>query len=158
LEYAVRREEIRMEVFEELVMWHLTCNHRVFVCPQYQILGEHGLWSMPDFVALDFEQRKVSVVEVSAASWPGGLLRKVLDRQTQWIEKLRNQLRQSGVADDSWDFQVILYIRRSAEGRFRQYVGDARDVIINTIEEVGFPWEWDWPSAKAEKEKGETEA
>ena len=136
-----------MDFSEELVMLHLTRSGKVFVCPQYSISAG---WSCPDFVALDFNNKTVSVVEVSAAAGADGLLKKVLDRENQWIAKLREQLRQAHLVDHSWTtFQVVLYIRRSAAKEFQKRFSGARDMISHPLEEMGFPWDWDWPSAKA---------
>jgi len=49
----------------KFVVAYLTRDPLVFVNPQYDIAR---VWSAPDFVELDFRQRIVSVVEVSAAA------------------------------------------------------------------------------------------
>jgi hypothetical protein len=142
-----------MELFEEIVMWHLTRSGRVFLCPQYSVGGG---WACPDFVALNYAKKTVQVVEVSAANWPGGLLRRVLDRENQWFAKLRTELQEKGIIDGSWKtFEVVLYLRRSAAQKFRDRIAGAEGVVIHIFEDIGFPWEWDWPSAKAEKEAQE---
>jgi Holliday junction resolvase-like predicted endonuclease len=142
-----------MDLFEELVMGHLTHNGTTFVCPQFSI---DGGWSYPDFVALDFEKRTVSVVEVTAAYWPEGLLNKVKQRDHQWLTKLKDQLRRTRVIDDSWNkFRVVLYIRESATKRFQKEFGTAEDVEIRTLETIAFPWNWEWASAKLKKETEE---
>jgi hypothetical protein len=75
-------------------------------------------------------------------------LKKVLDRENQWLAKLREQLRQTRIIDDSWTrFHVVLYVRRSAAKELQKKLHGAADVIIRTFEEIGFPWNWDWPSA-----------
>ncbi len=129
-----------MDLYEELAMVHLTRNGKtnVFVCPQYDIGGG---WASPDFVALDFEGKKVWVVEVSGDARADNLLRKVRDRENQWFERLRRTLGQSKVVDDSWDFQVMLYIRSDAANRFQEEFGDVKDVEIRVFEKKGFPWE-----------------
>jgi hypothetical protein len=149
-----QKEAKSMELFEELVMWHLTHNGTTFVCPQFSI---DGRWSCPDFVALDFEQRTVSVVEVTGAYWPGGLFNKVKRRDHQWLTKLKEQLRQMRIIDGSWNkFRVLLYIRESATKRFQEEFSAAEDVEIRTLEMIAFPWNWEWASAKLKKETEET--
>ena len=129
-----------MNMYEELAMMHLTRNGKrsVFVCPQYEIDKRSAC---PDFVALDFESKKVWVVEVSGDDMPDKLLKKVLDRENQWFKRLKRELQQSKVVNDSWDFQVMLYIRREAAKRFEEKLGDVEDVEIRVFEKNGFPWE-----------------
>lgn len=141
-----------MDILEELVMEYLVQNRKMFVAPQYRIGGG---WSMPDFVALDFAAKLVFVVEVTANGWPGGLLRKVRDRENQWLAKLRSELRGARIADDSWKFRVELYIRKSAVERFQREIGDPPDVTVKSLEELGFYWQWDWSAEKAKKEAEE---
>lgn len=112
---------------------------------------------MPDFVALDFERKVVSVVEVTTAQSPDGLLKKVRDREEQWFAKLRNMLRRGGVIDDAWTtFETVLYVRRDVAERFRTQLGNLKDVTIHAFEEIGLYWDWDWPVFKARKETDET--
>lgn len=142
-----------MDIFEELVMGYLVREGNVFVSPQYQVAGG---WSVPDFVALDPAGKKVSIVEVSAAAWPGPLLRKVNERENQWLSKLKKQLQDQGIVSEGWTFEVVVYIRKSAKDRFDKKVRDHRGVSVKSLEEdVGFYWEWDWPSTKARKEAEE---
>ena len=141
-----------MDLFEELVLWHLTRKGDVFVCPQYEI---DGGWSCPDFVALNPKKKTVSVVEVSAASSPNGLLKKVRERENQWFGKLRAQLLKLGIIDNSWGpFQAELYVRDTVAKQMRTKFNE-EDIMIKSLEEIGFPWKWDWPSKKAAKEAEE---
>ncbi len=142
-----------MDIFEELAMWHLTHNGDVFVCPQFSI---DGGWSYPDFVALHPKERIVSVVEVSAAYSPKGLFNKVRNRNHQWMDKLKQQLLQMGIIDDSWNkFRVVLYVRKDAREKLGGNFGD--DVDTYTLEEIAFPWNWEWISTKLKKETEEQE-
>jgi len=143
-----------MELFEEFVMWHLTRTGQVFICPQYEL---HAGWARPDFLALDYMEKAVKVVEVSAAGWPNGLLNRVENREQQWFGKLREELRRRGIIDDSWNkFQVVLYIREDAAKRFKERLGDPNDVVIQSFEKLGLPWEWDWAFQKADKQAAES--
>jgi hypothetical protein len=143
-----------MDMFEELVMWHITHNGRVFVCPQFSIDGGS---SCPDFIALDLKNKVVSVVEVTAAYWPGGLFNKVKQRQQQWMLPLKEQLLRAGIINDSWEkFRVVLYIRRAAFEKFRGEFESEKDVEIVKLEDIAFPWNWEWASTKLKKEVEET--
>lgn len=145
-----------MEFFEELAMWHLTHNGDVFVCPQFSIGGG---WSCPDFVALDFKHKTVSVVEVSAASSPGGLLQKTKDRHNQWLGPLKQQMHQLQALDTLWEkFNVVLYIREAAAPKFRKEIGSADDVEIRTLDEIDLPWNWEWIARKVAKEEDDAGA
>jgi hypothetical protein len=143
-----------MDLFEELVLWHLTRNGEegMFVCPQYQIDGG----ACPDFVTISPSERTVSVVEVSAAYSVGGLMKKVADRESRWFGKLRKQLLERRVIDDSWKtFQVVLYVRDDVAPMCEEQFAGASDVSIRSLGKIGFPWEWTWSAQKAEKEAQE---
>ena len=132
-----------MDIYEELVMVYLTRDPLVFICPQYDI-GKG--WSAPDFVALDFREKSVLIVEVTAAAKLKRLAEKVADRKNQWIDKLLTQLSTKAhpVIDKSWTVKVKVFLRKDAEAAFRRVVGEADDVEIVTLEGLGFPWGWDW--------------
>ena len=133
-----------MEFYENLVMWYLTRKKYVFVSPQYPILGKTGKeWSYPDFVALNFKDKEVSIVEVSTAFYPDSLIRKVKDRSSQWIDKLKGQLKRYRVIDDDWkSFKIEVFIRKSAKDKFMKAIGNPPDVSIKILEKLSVPWEW----------------
>jgi hypothetical protein len=65
-------------VYEELVAEFFTRDPYVFINEQYSIKDSAGReWSCPDFVALNFRDRIVSVVEVNTAYKAEGLLEMV---------------------------------------------------------------------------------
>ena len=132
-----------MDLYEDLILQYLTKDAHMFVNPQYSIEGDPGTeWSCPDFVALDFREKRVSIVEVSSASHPKSLLDRVKNRDEQWIQRLRNQLQRNGVVDQSWkDYRVELFIRQQAVDQF-QNLKDAQDVVIHVLEDLGAPWNW----------------
>lgn len=134
-----------MELYENLVMWYLTRNKHVFVSPQYSIMDDAGReWSCPDFVALNFKEKEVSIVEVSTAFYPDSLAKKVKDRNSQWVDKLKAQLKGYGVIDDNWKgFKVEVFIRKDALVKFKNAIGNAPDVSILILEELGAPWQWE---------------
>lgn len=133
-----------MDLYEHLVLQYLTRDAHVFVSPQYSIRGDTGSeWSCPDFVALNFRDRVVSVVEVSSASDPQSLRERVARRDVQWVERLREQLERNRVVDASWNqYRVEVFIRREAERKFRSAIGSANDVVIHILEDLGAPWTW----------------
>jgi len=133
-----------MDLYEHLVLRYLTKDAHVFVVPQYSIRGDTGSeWSCPDFVALNFRDKAVSVVEVSSASDPHSLRGRVARRDVQWVERLREQLKRNRVVDDSWkQYRVEVFIRREAEQKFRSTIRSANDVVIHILEDLGAPWTW----------------
>ena len=132
-----------MDLYEDLILQYLTKDAHVFLNPQYSIEGEPGTeWSCPDFVALDFQKKCVLIVEVSSACRPESLLKRVENRDHQWIQKLTNQLRRNGVVDESWNYRVELFIRREAEAKFRKLLQEAPGIVIHVLEDLKPPWEW----------------
>jgi hypothetical protein len=130
-----------MDVFETLVMQYVTRRPHVFISPQYSIDDE---WSCPDFVALDFKAKVFSVVEVSSAYRPAMLINKVREREKQWLERLRSQLERNGVVDSSWRARVEVFIRHDARLEFDRKVGTHENVVVRSLEDIGYPWLWDW--------------
>ena len=133
-----------MDIYEELVLQYLTKDAHVFVNPQYSIRGDTGVeWSCPDYVALDFRNRSVSVVEVSSAQKPTTLQERVRKRDHQWIEKLRAQLTANKVVDESWKrYLVDVFLRRDAMPAFQREFGGDPAIRIHVLEDLGFPWTW----------------
>jgi hypothetical protein len=133
-----------MDLYEHLVLQYLTKDAHVFVGPQYSIRGDTGgEWSCPDFVALNFRDKIVLVVEVSSASDPQSLRARVASRDIQWINRLREQLERNRVVDASWNkYHVEVFIRRDAERKFREAIGAANNVVIHILEDLGAPWTW----------------
>jgi hypothetical protein len=133
-----------MDLYEHLILQYLTKDAHVFVSPQYSIRGDTGgEWSCPDFVALNFRDKVVSIVEVSSASNPQSLRARVASRDVQWINRLREQLERNRVVDASWNkYHVEVFIRRDAELKFRAAIGGGNDVVIHILEDLGAPWTW----------------
>jgi hypothetical protein len=150
-----------MDLHEELAMEHLARSREVFVHHQYpiEIEGVSGQWSLPDFVALDYERKAVSVVEVTTAQSPDGLLKKVRDRESRWCAKLRDMLPRGGIVDASWArFEVVRYLRKDAAETFRAQLGSQPDVVIHAFEDIGLYWKWDWPAFGTKREVDGTSA
>ncbi|MEW6777038.1 MAG: hypothetical protein AB1405_12130 [Bdellovibrionota bacterium] len=134
-----------MDVFEELVMQYLTKNGHAhtFVCPQFSIKAESGKeWSCPDFVALDFKNRQVKVVEVTINSDPRKTLgKKLKQKDGQWINLLRKQLAPLGISEESgWGFGVLAFVREEYVEAFAGSDG----ISVVGIETIAVPWKWDW--------------
>lgn len=137
-----------MELFEEFVLAYLTKDKHVFVNPQYSIMDEFsgGEWSCPDFLVLNFKDKKVSVVEVSTGYDLNSLVEKVNNREIHWFDKLRKQLVRHNVIDDGakWDFGIQIFIRKEREKCFKEKVALQEAVEVMCLEDLGFPWSKSW--------------
>jgi len=133
-----------MDLCEQLVLEYLTKDAYVFVSPQYSLRDESNHeWSCPDYVALDFKQRAVTVVEVSSAQGPRPLRERVRRRDHHWLEKLRGQLKANHVVDDTWNkYFVDVYVRKNAAERFNKEFGGDPQVRVCVLEDLKLPWEW----------------
>ena len=133
-----------MELYETIVLWYLTKDAHTFVSPQYSIRGDHGReWSCPDFVSLNFCTKTVSIVEVSTAYDPAALIRKVQNRDNQWIARLKDQLMRNRVVDETWkDYRVHVFVRRGAAEQLQAAIAGAQDVQITMLDDLPPPWEW----------------
>ena len=139
-----------MDLCEHLVMQFLTKDAHRFLSPQYSIRGDTGgEWSCPDFVALDFHEKVVSIVEVSSAHKPRSLVSRVQKRDKQWIALLKDQLTANRVVDETWSYRVEVFIREDAEASFRKAIGDPPDVHVHVLEKLGTPWQWERSSLPA---------
>jgi hypothetical protein len=132
------------DLFEDLVMTYLTKDPFVFISPQYDI-GKGS--SYPDFVALNFREKKVCSVEVSTGyNTIKNLAKRVANRQTKWIDKLKDQLQScpNPIIDESWQFVVHIFIREDCVSIFNNIVGGVIDVKVVELEKMAFPWNWEW--------------
>lgn len=131
-----------MELYEHIVMAHLTKDRFVFVSPQYSIQSEDSEWSCPDFVALDFRNRCVAIVEVSTAWNTTSLREKTKNREDQWIDKLRCQLLHEKVIDEQWTFEVRVYVRKHAIPSFESIPPTGTPIRVIDLDSIGAPWDW----------------
>ena len=131
-----------MELYEHLVMWFLTTSGDVFLAPQYSIAGDDGReWSCPDFVALDFHEKIVWVVEVSTSYDHVTLRAKIAAREKQWNERLRGQLERLGVAA-GWKTRVLAFVRNDAATKLSALFAQNVDVTVACLDSLGAPWTW----------------
>lgn len=97
--------------FEAVVMQYLAAKG-LFLSPQFSIRDGGREWSCPDFVALDFRQLEIQVIEVSAAYAIHRLVEKLRNCEEQWFKRLRPQLVALGVTDESWECVAYAYVVR----------------------------------------------
>ena len=138
-----------MDIYEELVMQYIVGQGpHIFVSPQYSIKADKGEWSCPDFVALDFRRKVVSVVEVSSGSDISGLISKTKDRENQWFTRLRNQLVANSAVNDAWRFRIEAFVRSDAFDAFSRAFSGSDDVFVHKLEDIAFRWNWKNGEAK----------
>src|SRR6266545_656463 len=126
-----------MDEYEQSVMRCLTANGETFVAHEYAV---EGGWSYPDFVALRANKRAVYIVEVSAAGDLSNLVKKILSREEQWIDKLRAQLLHLKLTDSRWRFQILVFIQEGQVNWLRGKIGSPKDVTVLSLEEAIAHW------------------
>jgi len=145
-----------MDLFEELVMNYLTkFDDFIFIHHQYPIkVGSHSNnWIWPDFVVLNFKKKRVGVVEVSTAFNIDNLVKKVNDRDKNYITKIKEQLKLYNVINDSWeDFTVEVFIRADRKRDFLKKLNDRNGVNVTELEEVVSPWKYNALFKKTDKD------
>jgi hypothetical protein len=138
-----------MDVFESMVMRHLTHDPNVFVRWQHSIKGADGKqeWSCPDFVAIDMRNHKIIVVEVSSAWDINGLIDKVNKCEEQWFTPLMRQLKDALPGDQPWNSEVRIYARSDSLKQFGHKLHRNPAVQVKTVsledEHIAFPWMWE---------------
>jgi hypothetical protein len=128
-----------MDQYEQSVMSCLTANGETFVAPQFN-LGKG--WSCPDLVAIRPFQKKVYVVEVTASGNPVGLVKKVNDRDSQWLRKLREHLEERGITGPDWSYGVLVFLRQDQCKWFKGRIKDHIGVYVLCLEDAIMCWEW----------------
>ena len=137
--------------FENFVMFYLCKIEGLFISVQYSILDDNGNdWSCPDFIALDIKNKQVQIVEVTTAANMKNIIIKVEKKDEYWINKLKIQLLNNKIIDESWnDFIIRLFVReqnvKMLEKRFESL---ANQIKIASIESIAYHWNWPWPIKK----------
>jgi hypothetical protein len=124
--------------YETLVMHYLVRQGR-FVAPQFDIRSAGQAWSCPDFVALDFKNRRIEVVEVTTSQDVRNLISKIQDAENQWFSKLRPQLKAGGVPIDDWDDAVSVFAYRKQADAIKQKACCRQSLQIYSLEEIACP-------------------
>jgi hypothetical protein len=106
-----------------------------------------GDWRCPDFVVLDFEDRKVIVVEVTTAWSIRPFIAKAIELHDEGMPRLRQQLMTSVGSVfpkiESWETKIQLFVREDRAADLRKALenrGNQFDVV--TLEEAFRRWKW----------------
>jgi hypothetical protein len=127
-----------MNYLEEITMIHLTKVKKCFVFPQFDILYNNTPWSCPDFVALDFINKKIAVVEVTSGYNIKNLLDKLANVNLQYFDKLLPQLKAIGIPIDDFEGkEVWVYVRE----RNSNFFSGKENIICQSFESIGYDWE-----------------
>jgi len=135
--------------FESLVMNYLA-TQGLFLSPQFSVCNGSGVWSCPDFIALDFQSREIQVVEVTTAYNIADLIKKIQNREEQWFKRLKPQLVAKGIPVENWQNVVRAFVSRDRYNDIQSRFESTPDVRVEVIEDIAFPWKWPWDQWKAQ--------
>lgn len=138
-----------MDQFEEAVLNYLCGPPERFVNPQFSIpYADFKGGSCPDFVALDFRDQTVYVVEVTSAGDSKAIRGKIVERNTRWFSPLREHLNRLGPIFHDWDYHVSLFVRDEEWENAKKKLQDLPDVSVISLKKVVFSWDWDWQGSR----------
>ncbi|HBK08395.1 MAG TPA: hypothetical protein DDZ81_21520 [Acetobacteraceae bacterium] len=134
------------ENFESRVEIYLTRVGRVFLAPQYNLNKSNSYGkketSCPDFVALDFNRKRIVVVEVTTASNLKHLFTKIHNRRVEWYEPIRGKL--AGASPEPWKPRFLGFVRADEIERARKKFATEEDVTFFPLEKAMCDWRyWD---------------
>lgn len=155
------------KLFEEGIANYLALSGSVFLAPQYNIIkqgtaGKQGT-SCPDFVALDFDRKRIVVVEVTTAWDLNGLVTRISNRNVEWYEPIRAKLpdtdskscclrvehesaslgRSPDTDTKSWCLRVLAFVRTDRIKWIRNKFLTETDVTFYPLEKAIFGWRYD---------------
>jgi len=134
-----------MDLFEEAALAYLCGPAQRFVNAQFNIPYEGFKGgSCPDFVAVDFSDNTVYVVEVTQSADTKAVLERVANREGRWLVPLRNHFRNLNSLFKDWDLHVIVFVRDEVAKATERAVEQFADVSVISLDKVMFPWRWDW--------------
>ena len=131
------------DTYESAIAEFLTADGRVFIAPQFEIAfdREHqDGGACPDFVALDFRNRQIVIVEVSSAWNLDALMARIRNRQQQWYGPIRRRLLDLAPIDQSWPIRFLGFVREERLGYAKRAFIRETDVAFFSIENASFPW------------------
>ncbi len=127
-----------MDLFELGVQQYIARDRGVFLAPQY-LVGKRGKWeACPDFLAINFPDAKIWMVEVTKA--PASKIRaKRAEFHEQYVPKIKEQLEGHRVigADRNWRFGLWLFVPASAKTKLDPETND--EFWVTSLEEAIFP-------------------
>lgn len=138
-----------MDQYELAVLQFLTANRRTFVAPQYLLQANNGWSACPDFVAVHFDDEKISfsIVEVSAGDKKNikhGLAKRISDetRCKECIKILKERLPFLHIVKEE-DIRFLVFIRSETFAEFEKVVVNRKDVTVMPLELTFMSWAWE---------------
>ena len=137
-----------MDIFEEAVLAYISATPGRFVKPQYTLKYKDGFGgSCPDFVVIDYINKTIYVVEVTAAADASSILSKISERETRWFIPLKNEISQWDQSFNEWKYRVTIFCRKQLYDKI--YNESNYDVSVFNLDSVIFPWDWKWEQEQA---------
>lgn len=115
-----------MDLYEQAVQIYLAMDRGIFLNPQY-LIGVPGQWEAnPDFLALEFPQKRAWMVEVTKAPRTG-LFDKIAHFQQQYVPRIKGQLIDRGVATEeefcrTWKIGLWIFAPEGTIASLRQRI------------------------------------
>lgn len=134
-----------MDQFELAVLSYICSPPERFASPQFDIPYEDLKGgSCPDFVAIDFGDSTIYVVEVTQAAETKPVLQRIAEREKRWFGPLRNHFKNLNPLFKDWDLHVTLFVRGEEAEPARRAVTQLGDESVISLDKVMFSWRWDW--------------
>jgi hypothetical protein len=140
-----------MDVFEEMVLKYLCGNPSRFVSSQFTFPSKTGggTWSCPDFIALDFSDSTVYIIEVTTAENSKDTCSKIANREFQWLGPLRDHLKKLNPMFTDWRYHVTLFVREEEVARAQRILSAVPDASVISLDKAVFPWRWTYEGQAA---------
>lgn len=135
-----------MDQYEQAVLDYVCgCPDR-FVNLQFTIpYADSNGGSCPDFVALDFADKTVYVVEVTAAADTKSIIKRIRERETRWLNPLRSHFGKLNSTFKQWEYHVTIFVRDDNEvNAVQRITKELSDVSVLSIQKALFSWKWEW--------------
>lgn len=134
-----------MDVYEQCVMRFLTVNGTSFISPQLNIpylsdIDSGG--SLPDFVVIRPGLKECWIVEVTATGSIRGLASKFATAEKQWLRALRKTMIQNAIADTTWSFSMLAFVRTDKLKEFKRFTSGIDDLAVWPLEFTFEHWKW----------------
>jgi hypothetical protein len=134
-------------IYEEAVMWYVTTGGQRFVCPQFHIHGNGPDWAMePDFVAVDFLEKTLYVIEVTASANVSSIVNKIVDNGHKAAKLLRENLGKNNMDFSDWTIKFRVFIRLVECDHFNKLIEERNvndlDIKPLDIERTLAYWKW----------------
>ncbi len=134
-----------MDRYEEAVLDYITADRNRFISPQFHVpyeMQQGG--SDPDFLVIDYRKKTIYVVEVTSSSNISGLIAKVEQRESRWLEPIKRHLSGINKEFEQWPYRVTIFVREENLELAKKKMKLYKDVSVRTIESSTFPYKWQW--------------